>query len=74
MGRAKINKAARKLASQIARGAPKFLPLKPRWHEWLPIVGKWARTRRERRDVIRMQLHLDAIKHAKKRVVRKITK
>lgn len=74
MGRSKTNKAARKLAGQIAKGAPAFLPLRPLWTERLPFVGRWLRARRERRDVIRLQLHLESIKYARKRVSRVVAK
>lgn len=74
MGRSKTSKAARKLAGQIAKGAPAFLPLKPRWFERLPLIGRRLRAKRERRDVIRLQLHLDAIKHATKKVAHNVAK
>jgi hypothetical protein len=72
MGRAKAYKAARRVAAMVAADAPAFLPTPPSWTERLPFIGKRIRAKRERLDIIRLQLHREAIKHAAKKVAHRL--
>jgi hypothetical protein len=70
MGRSKKDKAARRIAAQVAREAPGFVPLPPRWWERLPLIGRKFTARRERRNVLGLKVFLAAKRHAQKKIAR----